>query len=33
VEEYVNVADVLACRDVLAELALRFGRTEGIAST
>ena len=24
VEEYVNVEDVLACRDVLAELALRF---------
>jgi len=32
VEEYVNVADVLACRDVLAELAVRFGQA-GIAST
>ena len=31
-EEYVNVADVLACRDVLAELAVRFGQA-GIAST
>jgi acetylornithine deacetylase len=25
IEEYVNVADVLACRDVLVELAKRFG--------
>jgi acetylornithine deacetylase len=33
VEEYVNVADVLACRDVLAELAVRFGQVAGIAST
>jgi acetylornithine deacetylase len=33
VEEYVNVADVLACRDVLAELAVRFGQTAGVAST
>lgn len=33
VEEYVNVADVLACRDVLAELAVRFGQLAGIAST
>jgi len=33
VEEYVNVADVLACRDVLAELAVRFGQSAGVAST
>jgi acetylornithine deacetylase/succinyl-diaminopimelate desuccinylase family protein len=33
VEEYVNVADVLACRDVLAELAVRFGQSAGIAPT
>ena len=29
----INVADVLACRDVLAELAVRFGQTAGVAST
>ena len=29
-EEYVNVADVLTCRDVLVELADRFGRSAGL---
>jgi acetylornithine deacetylase/succinyl-diaminopimelate desuccinylase family protein len=33
VEEYVNVADVLACRDVLAELASRFGQAAGGGAT
>jgi acetylornithine deacetylase len=30
VEEYVNVADVLLCRDVLAELIVRFAQTGSV---